>query len=139
MSFRDKLPPVSVSWNEGGYLDYWAFVHAFSGVFLGLVAHFAPLPFSQSFLLALALLILFEIWEVWMDIRESLENRVLDIILGAIGFVLAYRLAEKYLSELFLLILTLLLAALLVYLSTAGWQAYARRKERKRSLTKRAK
>jgi uncharacterized membrane protein YuzA (DUF378 family) len=89
---RPELPAISDGWAEGRYFDAWMAVHALSGFAGGLSNVFFGLTPTRAYLLALALMILWELGEVWAGIRESLSNRVLDIVVGLAGVWCALRL-----------------------------------------------
>jgi hypothetical protein len=127
MSLRDKIMPISWSWREGEYIDFWSGPHFLSGVLLGFVGYLVPLPFSEVFLLVLALLIIYEMWEAAIEIGEYLENSVLDVVLAIFGFIGAYRLSEMYLTDEVVLVFSGILALALALLATVGWQAYLQR------------
>lgn len=126
MSLRDKLRPISWSWREGRYFDFWSISHFFSGVLLGLIGYLSPLSFSDVFLFMLVFLIVYEMWEGMVRIGEAIENRVTDVVLGALGFVGAYRLSEMYLARTEVFISAAFVAVALVLLVVVGWRSYVR-------------
>lgn len=80
-----------MSWEEGRYLDGWVFVHALSGFAGGLSNVFWGLGPLRSYGLAVTLMIVWEAGEWVAGIRESLSNRIIDIVVGMIGVELALR------------------------------------------------
>ncbi len=120
-----KKSLISHTWDEGRLLDLWAFVHLISGSVMGLIA--SLLNYSTGILLftAIALMVLWEIFEVIVNIGESIENRIIDVVVGVVGFLPAFFFAPEQTGEkVIVLVILIVLLATLEYL---GWRAYSER------------
>ncbi len=75
------------------YLDKWTFVHLASGLVLGfLFARYYRVDYA--WVIALSLLLLYELFERaisnWLFRRELLIDKIWDLIIGMLGFVIAW-------------------------------------------------
>ena len=77
-------------WREGTWLDLWSVVHFLSGVLLGLGFYFLHFGSIVSAILALLLLISYEMWEMIVQIEEASTNRFMDVVVGMVGYLLAF-------------------------------------------------
>lgn len=80
------------------YIDYWSIMHFSSGLILGII--FAVYyPRKYAWLCALALLILYEIFEFFLtDIifaAETLTDRSFDLIVGMVAFFIMSAILRK--------------------------------------------
>lgn len=82
-------PAFSPDWREGRYFDRWMFVHLLAGVAGGFANRFFAFTDATVLLLGLGLMLLWEIAEVVTGVDESFSNRVLDLVVGGVGVVLA--------------------------------------------------
>jgi hypothetical protein len=89
------VPPISTSWDEGRYLDLWMLVHFGSGAAGGFSNVLFGLTAIQVFMLAIGLMLLWEMAELALDITESLSNRAIDIVVGLAGVWLALMIAQR--------------------------------------------
>ncbi len=80
---------ISTSWREGRYFDKWMVVHWLGGVTGGFSNVFFGLATLNVFLVGAGLMVVWEIAEYIGGIRESQENRVLDIVVGLLGVAIA--------------------------------------------------
>ena len=79
------MPPI------GKYFaDVWTIIHFLSGVLAGYIAIFFDFPFVQSLIVLFVLNVLWEILEVYGKVPEVISNRITDIIVGILGFLLIY-------------------------------------------------
>ena len=86
-------PRVSSNFAEGRYWDHWMLVHLASGIAGGFSNVFFGLTNPQVYGLAFAMMLLWEVGELALRIRESLSNRIVDVAVGMVGVWLALRLA----------------------------------------------
>jgi hypothetical protein len=75
---------------HGKYADYWVFLHIATGAFLGATATLLYLPFAIPFSCALLGMFLYEIWENIAKIGEDVENAIVDVITGGVGYIIGY-------------------------------------------------
>lgn len=110
-------------WREGKYLDLWSIVHVVSGVVVALALSLSGLGMPASFVIALLVLVMYEMWEAMVRIEETPQNRVADVVVGIAAFYPAYvALApllsgSRYAAVFFLFLLGD------IALSTFGWLA----------------
>lgn len=88
-------PPITTTWEEGRFFDLWMVVHFLSGLTGGLSNVFFGLSSLGVYALGTALLIVWEIAEYVRGIRETWENRVLDLAVGVAGIALAQGAAAR--------------------------------------------
>jgi hypothetical protein len=127
---KKKRPRISTTWEEGTILDLWAFVHLISGTVIGILASFSNFSFWVLFFVTLVLMIAWEIFEVIVHIGESFENRIADVVVGGIGFLIAFFVAPEGFGE--KLIVLTVLVILLGALEYLGWRAYSERISKQR-------
>ncbi len=115
-------------WQKGKAFDLWSIPH----FLFGILTAFLPALTDLSFLTALALTIilgmLWEIYEKFVAIKETVQNSLLDIILPIVAFTLTsyvLRIYSFHREEL----LVVATAVFIVYAFTniSGWLAYRRR------------
>ncbi|MDQ5955692.1 MAG: hypothetical protein QG621_696 [Patescibacteria group bacterium] len=124
-------------WREGAWLDLWSLVHLLSGVSFGLgisYLHFGALP---SFLLVLVLLIAYELWEAMVRIAEAPTNRLMDVMVGLLGYSIAYWCIVPTLSTAQHLFTFEATVAVNIILATLGWHASQKAAALKERLRKR--
>ncbi|PIR82298.1 hypothetical protein COU20_03130 [Candidatus Kaiserbacteria bacterium CG10_big_fil_rev_8_21_14_0_10_59_10] len=109
-------------WREGKYLDLWSVPHLLSGVALGLAAFFVGFNPVPTFIIALLLLVGYEMFEAIAKIEETPINRTLDVVVGMASFTLAYYLAPLF-PPLQVGIALVMVTAVDCVLSWFGWRA----------------
>jgi hypothetical protein len=124
-----RRPFISLTFAEGHYFDLWMLVHFLSGVAGGFSNVFWSLSFGVLLLVAVAMMIGWEILEFAMGVRESLSNVVLDVFVGMAGVLLAASLATRlsHRGEVVAFVATLSTASVL---ATLGALAAKRRRKR---------
>lgn len=109
-------------WRDGKFFDLWHANHFLAGALLGQIAfHFQKLWIG--FLISLILMIAWEIFEVLKKITETRFNQTMDIILGIIGFFIAYKLGLSLNNQSFSFLFILLIIFWLL-LELWGYIAY---------------
>ncbi len=88
-----ELRKFSAGWSEGRYFDRWMAVHFIGGVTGAFSNVFFALTTANVYLVGLAVMVAWEVVEYIAGIRESQENRVLDIVVGMLGVVIALLIA----------------------------------------------
>lgn len=116
-------------WEEGRYLDLWSVVHLISGVFLGIILSFLNISFLIAFVIAVILTVLGEVVEIVLNVGESWQNQITDIIVGLIGFVITYMMYPLLAKPLDVVVPVVLLP-IYIMLNFLGWRAYRRRQNR---------
>ena len=77
-------------WREGEYLDLWSVPHFLSGMCVGFVLLFLGFDFRSAWIIALLLLIAYEMFEVIAQIEETRMNSFLDVVVGMSSFMLTF-------------------------------------------------
>jgi hypothetical protein len=115
-------------WSHGEYLDYWSFVHLFSGIILGIFAVMFSSEYFLSFIFIIILLIFYEWIEILLNVAEGFKNILLDVVVGGFGSAIAIFVLPLILSPrniLGVLSLSIVLNLMLVY---GGWNNFLHRK-----------
>ena len=123
-----KIRDVTFSWEGGRYFDLWMVVHTLSGVFIGFLLAFLVFPIYTAYALALIALIFWELFEKYiLNIYESKDNRVIDVVVGMMGFAVAFQwsLNLDYSSVTSLLTFS---SIVLICLTLIGWLDFRRRR-----------
>ena len=117
-----------LGWSHGEYLDYWSFIHLFTGIILGIgTLIFSFNPFLSFFALVI-LYIIYEGLEILVHISEGFWNIILDIVVGSVGSAVAIFFLPQILSmrDIFgILSIAIIIDLMLVY---GGWQNFLQRK-----------
>ncbi|MDB5187622.1 MAG: hypothetical protein JWO50_142 [Candidatus Kaiserbacteria bacterium] len=109
-------------WREGSWLDLWSVVHFLSGICVAFGLAFFHFGANATVVIALLLLIAYEMFEVIAKIDETVTNRIMDVVVGMISFTPVFLFVIPHLTrnqfyEFFIPIL-----ALDIFLSVIGWR-----------------
>jgi hypothetical protein len=74
-------------WTKGKYLDLWSVNHTLAGSVIAWPLYKWEVPWVYNFIIAMVLIVGWEVYEITHDIEETWQNRSTDIITGIIGFV----------------------------------------------------
>ncbi len=123
-----EIKPKRDWWQKGKAFDLWSIPHFLFGVLMAFVPPLVGLSFLTALALTIILAMLWEIYEKFVEIKETIQNSLLDIILPIVAFTLTsyiLRLYTFHYDEL----LVFAAAVGIVYLFTniSGWLAYRRR------------
>jgi type III secretory pathway component EscU len=77
-------------WKHGKYVDLWSLVHFLSGVLLAAVTQRLDLPFFWALAVSVVALVAWEWFEALKKIIEPSVNVTVDIVIGLVGFLLAW-------------------------------------------------
>ncbi|MEI6650452.1 MAG: hypothetical protein WCL23_03405 [Candidatus Moraniibacteriota bacterium] len=109
-------------------IDFWSIPHFLFGSVMALVAASFEYPFPATFAVTLVVAILWERFEQEEGIKESIHNRMADVVLPLIAFVATYfythLVAIEHERRIALLTVVTLVFFLVNYL---GWRARAAR------------
>jgi len=81
-------------WQEGKWLDMWSVVHFLSGVTMGFFPKYLGLDPYPAYIVAFLLLVMYEMFEAMVDIEETPQNRVMDVVVGMVSFVPSYHITS---------------------------------------------
>ena len=115
-------------WQKGRAFDLWSIPHFLFGILTAFLPPLTGISLLTALALMLILAMLWEIYEKFVDIKETIQNSLLDIILPVVAFTLtsyALRIYSFRRDEL----LVVAVAVFLVYAFTniSGWLAFRRR------------
>jgi hypothetical protein len=108
-------------WAEGKWLDLWSVPHFLSGIVLAFCVYFFHFGVPASFVIAVLLLVAYEMFEVIAHIEETRTNRFMDVVVGMVSFTPTFLLASRVSTEtqIFIFILVLVIDGIL---SAIGWR-----------------
>lgn len=106
----------------------WSIPHFIFGILFAFLPEMIGIPISTAFYAMLILALLWEVYEKFVDIKETILNSIFDIILPIVAYFLT-REAISYYSVDHERATVLFIAFLIVYMFTnlSGWLAYRRR------------
>jgi hypothetical protein len=126
-----SIPLLSLSWKEGRIWDSWMIVHFLTGTSIGFGNFFLELPSMLLFIVSALAMILWEIIEIFSNVNEVAENRLIDVAIGLLGIYFASEIVLPRVDGIYSQILfysSLVLLALFCYF---GWNAYQKRISKK--------
>ena len=115
-------------WQKGRGLDLWSIPHFLFGILMSFLPMLTDVSFLTALTLTLILAMLWEIYEKFVGIKETIQNSVLDIILSIVAFTLTsyvLRIYPPHTDD--LLIVAIAVLALYIFTNLSGWLAYRRR------------
>lgn len=128
LNLKRKIKNFCFSWDEARYADLWTLVHILSAAVIGFSCSFLNLQTSSAYTIALFLVLGWEVFEYVMFLFfnvmcETIENRIVDIILGVGVFAICYHntIEQSYENKLIFLVPTSIIAALLAF---TGWLSH---------------
>ncbi len=123
----DPVPFISWSFQEGKIWDLWMIVHALTGAICACVVSAFGLHPMYAYPLVLLVLTGWEIGEMGFGIAEELENWLLDVAVGMLGFWFVYEKLLPDMSRIQIIavgVVILLANSLFAFL---GWRGYKKR------------
>ncbi|MFA6177633.1 MAG: hypothetical protein WC694_01930 [Candidatus Paceibacterota bacterium] len=117
---------VLFKFGHGRYLDAWSFLHIISGFILGLFVLLFDFDRLIGFSVILLLLFFYEMFEVFTNIAEDVENSLLDVFCGGLGAMLVLIFSPFFLPILIQTLIVFLLIAFFVLF--IGWRSYLSRR-----------
>lgn len=109
-------------WVNRRYIDLWSLNHLLTGGVIAGVSVLSSIPFWTSVIILFFLLFLWEVYEILIKIKETVANRVLDIVFGLIGYATMYIVMNLELLN--NIMLFLIVTILFVIMNLWGWIAY---------------
>jgi hypothetical protein len=115
-------------WQKGRAFDLWSIPHFLFGILMAFVSPLTGISFLTTLALTVILAMLWEIYEKFVDIKETIQNSLLDIILPIVAFTLTAQLLLAFpLHPDDLLVITGAVFILYAFTNVSGWLAYRRR------------
>jgi len=115
-------------WAEGNYIDFWTVNHILAGAVIAGVSVLSYVPLLTSVIVLFALTITWEIYETVKNIHETVKNRIIDVIVAVIGYVLMYFVMNAEILN--NVILFTIITVSFVTLNILGNMAYRKRMKR---------
>ena len=110
-------------WREGKWLDLWSVVHFLSGISIGFSLYLLNFGALASVVLALLLLISYEMWEAMVKIEETPANRFMDVVVGMVSFLPTFFILGPSLSRAPLFFVFGIVFIVNIVMSVFGWRA----------------
>jgi hypothetical protein len=89
-TLNTKIKKEFYLWAEGKHIDFWSVNHTLAGGVIAGSTIFLNFSFWLSVAILLSLTIIWEIYETVKNIHETTKNRVIDVIVAVIGYILMY-------------------------------------------------
>lgn len=115
-------------WRKGRGFDLWSIPHLLFGVLMGMAPSLTGLSFLSSIALTVILALLWEIYEKFAGIRETVQNSLLDIVLPIAAFTLTSFILLTFPPHPDdLLVVAGAIFIIYAFTNISGWRAYRRR------------
>lgn len=85
-------------WDEGGYVDVWSINHTLGGILSFLFIALTGIPLIIGFPIVIALAGIWEYYEYFKGIEETLPNRIIDILIAGVAFFVMHWIIQRYQS-----------------------------------------
>jgi len=92
---------IDFKWQTDAFINTWSLVHLSWGIILGIILSFTRLSPILSFITAVILMIVWEIFEAKVGVGEDWVGVISDMIVGTLGFFIGYLVLTQYQSALF--------------------------------------
>lgn len=123
--------PLYACWTNKKYFDLWSVNHFLAGTLLGGIQFLCNFNFVLFFAFSLFLMIAWEVYEILAGVQEKWHNRVVDVLLGVVGFFFFYYLFSFFSIKANILIFTIS-AITWISLEIWGYMAYRKNHHKKR-------
>lgn len=115
-------------WQKGRAFDLWSIPHFLFGILMAFLPPLTGISLLTALALTLILAMLWEIYEKFVQIRETVQNSLLDIILPIVAFTLTSYILRIYSFQYNdLLVIAIAVLVLYTFTNISGWLAYRRR------------
>jgi hypothetical protein len=115
-------------WQKGKAFDLWSIPHFLFGVLTAFLPQLTGISFLTALALTIILALLWEIYEKFIEIRETILNSLFDIILPIVAFTLtSYVLIVFRFHTDDLAVIAVAVFLVYVFTNVSGWLAYRRR------------
>ena len=115
-------------WQKGRAFDLWSIPHFLFGILTAFLPQLTGISLLTALTLTLVFAMSWEIYEKFVDIKETIQNSLLDILLPVVAFTLTSELLLFYpLHPDDLMVFAVAVFALYLFTNISGWLAYRRR------------
>ena len=128
----DNLQPVRRPkrdwWQKGRAFDMWSIPHFLFGVLTAFLPQLTGISFLTALTLTITFAMLWEVYEKFVELKETIQNSLLDIILPVVAFTLtSYILLLCSFHYDDLVVIATGVFIVYVFTNISGWLAYRRR------------
>lgn len=128
MDIEIQKKPKRDWWKKGRAFDLWSIPHFLFGILTAFLPPLTGISFLTALALTLILAMLWEIYEKFLDIKETIQNSLLDIILPIVAFTLTSHILRIYAFHRDdLTVVAIAVLVLYAFTNISGWLAYRRR------------
>ncbi|MCR4275962.1 MAG: hypothetical protein NUV90_01085, partial [Candidatus Parcubacteria bacterium] len=128
MDLTTERKPKRDWWQRGRAFDLWSIPHFLFGILMAFIPSLTDISLLTTFALTIILAMLWEIYEKFVGIKETIQNSLLDIILPIVAFTLtSYLLSIYSFRSDELLVAAIAVFILYLFTNLSGWLAYRRR------------
>lgn len=115
-------------WQKGRAFDLWSIPHFLFGVLMAFLPPLLGISILTALSLTVILAMLWEVYEKLVEIKETVQNSLLDIILPIVAFMLTTRILlwNKFYTDQ-IQVIAIAVFILYVFTNVSGWLAYRRR------------
>jgi len=120
---KEKIYSV---WQEGKFIDARVFVHILAGFTIGLALLILGVETLYAHIIIVIAIILWEVFEIYLKIKERKSNILIDLIIGYAGFILAFSIfpifSDRILETFFLSIIVLFVLEVVGFIKYVKYQ-----------------
>lgn len=110
-------------WREGKWLDLWSVVHFLSGMSMGFCTSLVGFGVPESIIINFLLLVAYEMWEAMVQIHETPQNRVMDVVVGMVSFLPTFLFVAPSLSGAAFILVFGITFTVNITMAAFGWLA----------------
>jgi multidrug transporter EmrE-like cation transporter len=115
-------------WKKGQVVDLWSVPHFLFGILMAFFPILIGFSIWASLVLTLLFAMLWEIYEKFIDIKETIPNSLIDILLPVLAFILTSLTIQKIeLQKEDALVVATAIFVVYCFTNISGWLAYRRR------------
>src|SRR3972149_10728886 len=115
-------------WQKGRAFDLWSSPHFLFGILMATLPPLTGISFLTALTLTIVLAMLWEIYEKFVDIKETIQNSLLDIVLPVVAFTLTSYVLRMYpFHPDDLLVIAIAVFVLYAFTNISGWLPHPRR------------
>lgn len=115
-------------WQKGRGLDLWSIPHFLFGILMAFLPSLTGVSVFKALAFTFVLAVLWELYEKFVSVRETVQNSLLDILLPIVAFVASSFILTSYpLHPNDLRVVASAVFVLYLFTNISGWLAYRRR------------
>ena len=115
-------------WQKKRFFDLWSIPHFLFGIIWAFLPSIFDITYETSFLAMVIAALIWEVCEKFLEVKETVWNSVIDIILPIISFFLTVQILNfQQLQKEEVIVYFLGVLALYIFTNISGWLAFRRR------------